>query len=268
MPSIDLWATLASVAIYAAIFVPLERLAALRGGSLLRPALATDLVFMLASFLLWTPVIVVALGASAYALRAIPLGGLREAFAAQPLWLQLPEAMLLSDIGIYWFHRASHRVPWLWRFHRTHHTAERVDWVAAYREHPVDNLLTRAVENAPLLLLGVPMHVLAGFIVFRGLWALFIHANLAWSAGPLGVVLGSPRLHHWHHEPTVGQTSNFANLNPLMDLLFGTYHDPGRFPERAGIDGEPRRGYIALLLAPLLPTPIPVSDAPGEARSA
>ncbi len=238
----------------AAIFVPLERCWALRRQPLLRPALGTDLLFMVSTAVLWTPPIVVALVAMAALVDRLPLAPLQRAFAALPFALQVVAAVLVSDLAIYWFHRASHRVGWLWRFHRVHHTAEHVDWVAAYREHPVDNLLTRAVENLPLMLLGFPLEAIAGFVVFRGLWALFIHANVALSPGPLRFLLGSPRLHHWHHEAASGGRCNYANLDPLMDLLFGTYRDPGHAPTRYGIVGESPRGWLAHIVAPLRPS--------------
>jgi sterol desaturase/sphingolipid hydroxylase (fatty acid hydroxylase superfamily) len=243
-------AAVLSFLIFAAIFVPLERLRAMRPRRLLRPALATDLLFLFGNFLLWTPLILVALLAMIHAIDLLPLAWLRVPFAAQPWWLQAIEGILLCDLGTYWFHRASHRVGALWRIHRVHHTAETVDWIAAYREHPLDNLLTRAVENLPLLLLGFPMPTIAGFVVFRGLWALFIHANTDLSPGPLRFLLGAPRLHHWHHEIEAGARCNFANLDPLMDLLFGTYWDPGHDPQRYGIAGEQPRGYVGLIVRP------------------
>ena len=94
-------------------------------------------------------------------------------------------AMVLSDAAVYWAHRWQHNNKFLWRFHRVHHTAERMDWLAAHREHPLDNLYTRTVENLPLLLLGFPMATIAGFAVFRGMWAVFIHCNTTLSPGLL-----------------------------------------------------------------------------------
>jgi sterol desaturase/sphingolipid hydroxylase (fatty acid hydroxylase superfamily) len=141
----------------------------------------------------------------------------------------------------------------LWRFHRVHHTAEHLDWLAAHREHPLDNLWTRTIENLPLLLLGFPLVTIAGFVVFRGLWAVFIHSNCTLTPGPLRFLIGAPRLHHWHHAIDGGGRVNFANLSPLMDLCFGTYHDPGHFPGRLGIDEPHQRGYVSALLEPLVP---------------
>jgi sterol desaturase/sphingolipid hydroxylase (fatty acid hydroxylase superfamily) len=250
--SIDPLSAAISFLIYLAIFFPLERLLAMHRQRILRPALITDLCFLFGNFLLWTPLIVLLLMGMSSWIDGLPLAELRDAFRSQPFWLRLAEGILLSDLALYWFHRLCHGVGWLWRFHSVHHTAECVDWIAAYREHPLDNLLTRAVENLPLLVLGFPMDAIAGFVAFRGLWALFIHSNIDASPGPLRFLLGSPRLHHWHHEAGSGRT-NFGNLNPLMDLLFGTYHDPGHAPERYGVAGEPRRGYLALIARPLVP---------------
>ena len=240
-----------SFVVYAAIFVPLERVLAIHQYRWFRRGLRTDLLFLFANFLVWTPLVGLALVSLYAAVQLLPLAWLQDPVATMPYWLQAVIALLISDCAIYWFHRASHGLPLLWRFHRVHHSAESVDWVAAYREHPVDNLLTRCVENLPLFLLGLPLPMLAGFIAFRGLWALFIHSNVALCPGVLRYVLGSPRLHHWHHECEQGAHSNFANLNPLMDLIFGTYYDPGSYPERYGISGERRRSYWYWLLEPL-----------------
>ncbi len=250
IPWSDPLAVLLGVAVYGLIFTPLEWLVPRRPSPLLRPGLATDAAFLVGSFLLWTPLVGAALIALHGAIAALPLAGLREPFAALPAAAQVLLAILVSDCATYWFHRASHRLPLLWRFHRVHHSAERLDWVAAYREHPVDNLLTRAVENLPLMLLGLPLAWIAGLAAFRGLWALYIHSNIGWTPPRwLGGLLGSPRLHWWHHHPVAGQHANFANLDPLMDRLFGTYRHPDADPPELGDPAQPRRGYGAHLLA-------------------
>lgn len=255
MPGLDdLRDTLIAFATLGLLFVPLERAFPRHRQPIARAGFATDLAFFLGQYLAWgVPVVAVLYWTHASAQR-LPLDGLRAAFGALPLGVQLVAGILVSDLCVYWAHRASHAIPVLWRFHRAHHTAERLDWLAAHREHPFDNLYTRFVENVPLILLGFPLHVLAGFAVFRGLWALYIHSNVALGPGPLRYVLGAPRLHHWHHAPEAGGRVNFANLNPLMDLAFGTYHDPGRDPGAYGPgDAEPPRGFVGQIVAPLVP---------------
>ena len=69
----------------------------------------------------------------------------------------------------------------------------------------------------------------------------------------LRVLLGAPRLHHWHHAIEGGGRVNFANLSPLLDVLFGTWHDPGRMPDRIGLTEPFARSYLGALVEPLLP---------------
>lgn len=244
---------LISLGLLFAIFLPLEKLFPAHRQAVLRREWWTDLFFFLGQYFLWTAPVVAVLTLVLVHADDLPLAGLRAAFAAQPFALQLLEVILLCDLGIYWAHRWSHRNKFLWRFHRVHHTAERLDWLAAYREHPFDNLYTRLVENLPAILLGFPLEALAGLAVFRGMWALYIHSNVSLTPGPLRYLLGAPRLHHWHHEIGHHSRVNFANLSPLMDLLFGTYHDPGSMPERYGIAARLRHGYVHQMVDPLLP---------------
>lgn len=253
-----LWSMLASFGLLLVIFLPLELLFRAHkpprdAGRRLRRELGTDVLFAAGQYLLWTTPVVAALVFVYEYSDRLPLAGVRATVGAWPFWLQFLAVILLCDICIYWGHRLSHRIPFLWRFHRVHHTAKHVDWIAAFREHPVDNLYTRLIENLPAILLGFPLEALAGFAMFRGLWAVYIHSNVTLDPGPLRYVLGSPRLHHWHHEVERGGHVNFANLSPLMDLLFGTYHDPGHMPKRYGIRADVSPNYVVQLVDPLLP---------------
>lgn len=259
---------LVSFLILFAVFLPLERLFPAHDQRVFRAEWGTDLLFFLGQYLLWTAPVVAVLVVVREHVDALPLAALREAVRAQPFWLQCAGVVVLSDVAIYWAHRASHAVPILWRFHRVHHMAERLDWLAAHREHPFDNLYTRLVENLPLLVLGFPIQALAGFAMFRGLWAIYIHSNVSLGPGPLRYVLGAPRLHHWHHEVERGGRVNFANLSPLMDLAFGTYHDPGAMPARYGPGSHSACGYVAQLIAPFRRRAISEAQDPSPARLA
>lgn len=251
--STDVRSSVLAFAILFAIFVPLEWLFRAHRHGAWRKEFGTDLLFFFGQHLLWTAPVVAALVWIHGQTSLLPLEAVRSWVAGLPLWAQILLVIALCDIGIYWAHRWSHRNAFLWRFHKVHHTAERLDWVAAYREHPFDNLYTRFVENFPAILLGFPLEIIAGFAMFRGLWALYIHSNVNLSPGPLRYLLGSSRLHHWHHEWTKGGSCNFANLSPLTDLLFGTFHDPGHMPERYGIDDDTSHDYARQLIDPLLP---------------
>lgn len=244
---------LISFAVLFAVFLPLERLFPGHEQPVFRRGWGTDLLFFLGQYLLWTAPVVLALTWIYQNHTLLPLDAVRAAFATWAWPLQFLTVILLSDMAIYWGHRLSHKYEFLWRFHRVHHTAERIDWLAAHREHPFDNLYTRTIENLPLILLGFDLTTIAGFAMFRGLWAIYIHSNVSLTPGPLRYLIGAPRLHHWHHAIDGTGHRNYANLSPLMDLMFGTYYDPGHMPARVGITEPHARGYFGQLLDPMLP---------------
>ena len=238
-----------SLLFLALMFAPIERAFPAKKQKFFRPEWWTDLAFFLGQYLLWSGLVLGALQFfQGWLDRAMPLH-FRAAVAAQPWWAQVIEMVVLSDFTIYWGHRLQHRVGWLWRFHRVHHSAEHLDWLAAHREHPVDSIYTMGLINLPAFVLGFPLETLAGFIAFRGLWAIYIHSNVRLPLGPLRALVGAPELHHWHHarERFAG---NYANISPLMDLLFGTYRCPSEEPESLGLEEPTPRSYLGQLLHP------------------
>jgi sterol desaturase/sphingolipid hydroxylase (fatty acid hydroxylase superfamily) len=245
------------------VFRPLEAAFPARPGQrFLRPAWFTDLGFLLGQFLLWGGLVLWLLAHVSQWLNGIVPQSFRHAVAAQPWWLQAVEVVVLSDFSIYWAHRLQHRVGFLWRFHAVHHSAEHLDWLAAYREHPLDTVYTVGVINLPALVLGFPLETIAGLIAFRGLWAIYIHSNVRLPIGPLRLLVGGPELHHWHHDRD-RDAGNYANLSPLMDRVFGTYRCPDHEPEQFGIN-EPTPGtYLGHLIRPLLPRQWGRSDKPS-----
>ena len=217
-----------------------------------RPAWWIDLCFFLGQYLLWSGLVLVALSFFARWLTGIVPADFRAAVAAQPFWLQMVEVVLLSDFFVYWGHRLQHRSAFLWRFHSVHHSAQHLDWLAAHREHPLDTIYTVGLINLPAFILGFPLATLAGFIAFRGIWAIYIHSNVRIRLGPLRALIGSPELHHWHHDRD-RDAGNYGNVTPLMDVIFGTYRCPDHEPEAFGLHGPPPGSYPAQLLKPLLP---------------
>jgi sterol desaturase/sphingolipid hydroxylase (fatty acid hydroxylase superfamily) len=240
-----------SFALLAAVFWPLERLFPARHGQpLVRPRWWTDALFFAGQYLAWSALALFILDGVSSGLDASPLGGLRADFARLPFAVQAVAFVALSDLSVYGFHRACHAWGPLWRFHAVHHTAERLDWLAAHREHPVDGILTQLAVNLPGILLGFPLGTLAWFAAFRGMWAIFIHSNVRLPLGPLRVLFGAPELHHWHHARDA-KPANFANLAPWTDLLFGTYHLPrGAEDWELGLAAPAPRSYLGLLLYP------------------
>lgn len=246
---------LVSFMFLAMVFVPLERMYAAKPGQpIFRKGFGLDLCYFLGQYLLWGGLVTFVL--FQLQLRADPFvpAEFRTAVAAQPWGWQLVEVIVLSDLLIYWGHRLQHRVPLLWRFHKVHHSAEHLDWLAAYREHPLDALYTIGLINLPVFLLGFPIQTIGWLIAFRGIWAIYIHSNVRLRLGPLRMLIGSPELHHWHHHLD-RDAGNYANVSPLMDVLFGTYTCPDREPDAVGIREEFPKNYAGQLLEPFLPKP-------------
>ncbi|HYG76932.1 MAG TPA: sterol desaturase family protein [Planctomycetota bacterium] len=235
-----------------------------------RPGWLTDLCFFLGQYLIWSGLVFWILAHFGDWLDHTVPSGFRSAVAAQPWWLQALEIVALSDFCVYWGHRLQHRTPLLWRFHSIHHSAEHLDWLAAHREHPVDTVYTMGLINLPAFVRGFPLETLAGLIAFRGTWAIFIHSNVRLPLGPARMLVGSPELHHWHHDRD-REAGNYANISPLMDILFGTYRCPDHEPERVGISEPIAQDYIGQMVHPFKPAPVKVrvdNPEPLNAQSA
>jgi len=244
--------TLLTFACLAVVYGALERAFPARAARRWRePDFHADLCFFLGQYLLWSTLAVALLSALHGVLNEHTPHALRSAAARLPVWLLAALVVLLGDILVYWFHRACHHFDFFWRFHAVHHSSERLDWLAAHREHPVDGVLTQLAQNLPAMLLGLPFEALAVLIALRGAWSILIHANVALPLGPLRFVLGAPDLHHFHHARVERTAHNFANLAPWLDLVFRTYHRPIS-PETyaLGLTEAWPRSYLAQLLQP------------------
>ncbi len=237
----------------AVVFIPLERLFAIHAGrQLLRPLWRLDVAHLLASGLLirlgLTGIFLFALQAS----DALAPLAWRSALASQPLWLQVAEVLLIADLGFYLAHRTFHAVPALWRIHSIHHSIEQLDWLAAHRVHPIDQILTKTVSMLPVFAFGFEPAAIAIFGVIYQWHSLLLHSNVRVPCGPLRWLIASPHFHHWHHaNEAAAWDKNFAGQLPLWDIVFGTLHMPrGAMPSRYGIDAPVPESYLGQLAYP------------------
>src|SRR5262245_49690492 len=233
----------------AVLFWPLEKVFPARKQRLIRPHWWTDLAFFLGQYVVWGGCVLALLHLFRGWLDGVVPAGFRAAVQAQPWWWQAVEVILMSDLCVYWGHRLQHRVEFLWQFHSIHHSAEHLDWLAAHREHPLDTVYTMSLINLPAFILGFPLETLAGLLAFRGLWAIYIHSNVRLPLPALRVLFGAPELHHWHHARE-RDSGNYANISPLMDVLFGTYRCPSHEPAAFGVAEPMPRTYLGHMLHP------------------
>lgn len=253
--------TLLALAVLALCFGVLERWRpAVPGQRWLRAGVRVDLLYWLL-----TPVLTRTVTRVGVVLALVPLFALlgrpltRESLLAgvgplaqSSLPAQALAIIVLGDLVGYWLHRWFHR-GWPWRVHAIHHSSEQLDWLAAARVHPLNELLGRVVQAVLLLGLGFSPLAVAAYQPFLTLYAVFLHANIRADFGPLRYVIATPAFHRWHHTSAAeGCDKNFAGLLPLWDLLFGTWYLPrDRQATQFGVDGlELPGGFLAQLCFP------------------
>jgi sterol desaturase/sphingolipid hydroxylase (fatty acid hydroxylase superfamily) len=100
-----------------------------------------------------------------------------------------------------------------------------MDWLASFRQHPLEIVLMTVLQNAPLVLLGLPLGEHALVLLFIKANTVFVHSNLQIPAGPWSRVFAMPHFHHTHHRYGDENLSvvNYAAMFPWIDQLFGTY---------------------------------------------
>lgn len=235
------------------VFIPMEKaFPAKPGQKTFRKQWKLDLCFYLGQYLFWNSLVLLALKYFSHWINGIMPHDIQAAIQSQPFWLQVTEVIVFSDLLVYWGHRLQHKVGFLWRFHKVHHSAPHLDWLAAHREHPLDSAYTIGLINLPAFIMGFDLNSLAILIAFRGIWAIYIHSNVKLNIGPLKYLIGSPELHHWHHSLD-RDAGNYANISPIMDLIFGTHYCPPHQPEAFGIKEDFPENYAGQLIEPLLP---------------
>jgi sterol desaturase/sphingolipid hydroxylase (fatty acid hydroxylase superfamily) len=237
------------------IFLPLERLVPNRPTQrILRRHWANDTVYLLINpiliLLAWVTVVAAVLAG----VRSIVPQSVTSVAAGLPIWAQAIIAIMLADVGFYFAHRLLHAVPFLWRFHSVHHSIEELDWLAAHRVHPLDQIFVSACSLVPVYALGFSGLALAimGFVYL--LQSHLIHSNVRIGFGPLRWIIASPLYHHWHHAYGNRQVNFSAHLT-YLDWIFGTLHLPEKMPERLGIDDPVPADYLRQLAYPVLPAP-------------
>jgi sterol desaturase/sphingolipid hydroxylase (fatty acid hydroxylase superfamily) len=196
-----------------------------------------------------------------------------------PRWIKPASAILLLDYTLYIWHRLTHVVPVLWRFHKVHHLDREMDASTAVRFHFGEITLSVAFRAAQIRVIGPSASVYRAWQTFLMLCILFHHANirlpLLWERR-IARILVTPRLHGIHHSISASEVnSNWSSGLTVWDWLHGTLR--ARVPQHSiviGVEGchDDRSQALAhLLLLPFIePANTIRTDAarPGEPVSA
>ncbi|MGF1750431.1 sterol desaturase family protein [Vibrio cionasavignyae] len=132
--------------------------------------------------------------------------------------------MILQDFFYYWFHRASHRVRWMWAAHVVHHSSEGMNFSTAFRQSLMYPLAGMWLFWLPLIVIGFdPKWVVFVVLLNLGL-QFFVHTQWIKRLGWLEWVFNTPSHHRVHH----GRNSqyidkNYAGVLIVWDRMFGTF---------------------------------------------
>lgn len=232
------------------LFTPIERKWPLIRRRFFRPLWFTDALHVLLTGVLANAAALVGIVAAWLLVGWWAPPSLQAAIQGQPMAWQIVEVVVLGNLIGYWAHRWSHEVPFLWRFHKIHHSSKELDWLAAARRHPLEETWNALVFGVPLIFLGFQVTQVAAVQVAQVLWAIFIHANVSIRFPLLRQIVATPEFHHWHHSADPRRHNTNYSIFPWLDRLFGTYYQPGWRTQDFGVPGYAPGGYIRQMLEP------------------
>lgn len=147
---------------------------------------------------------------------------------------------LATEFAYYWFHRASHRVRWLWATHAVHHSATHFNLSAAIRLGWTGQLTGAFVFFLPLAWIGFPPVAIGAMLSAGLLYQFFLHTALPIRLGPLEWILNTPAHHRVHHSCNEEcLDKNYGSVLIIFDRLFGTFAaPPAHEPLRFGLKGR------------------------------
>ena len=135
-------------------------------------------------------------------------------------------AFVLMDLSFYYWHRANHAWPLLWRFHNAHHIDPDLDVTTAVRFHFVEIAYSAAFRAVQVALIGGSTAVFIAYEIVFQLNTLFQHSNVRLPERlerVLDVVIVTPRMHGIHHSKRFDEVnSNWSSVFSIWDRLHGT----------------------------------------------
>ncbi|RFS14550.1 sterol desaturase family protein [Emticicia sp. C21] len=174
-------------------------------------------------------------------------------FSDVSFWAGLAITCLLEDFTQYWWHRAAHTFPWLWKGHRVHHSAPEMSVLLSGRNSWVYLLLFPSrIVSATLVFLGFGEAFIVGYFL-KILIGIASYSSIPWDKPLYKIkwlspimwvierIISTPATHHAHHAANdhdgIGVINgNYGNMFFIWDVLFGTGKITRQFPEKIGLD--------------------------------
>ncbi|MEC9356629.1 MAG: sterol desaturase family protein [Pseudomonadota bacterium] len=132
---------------------------------------------------------------------------------------------VLQDFLYYWFHRASHRIRWMWASHVVHHSQESLNLSTAFRQSLTYPISGMWVFWLPLAWIGFkPEHIVLCVAVNLA-YQFFVHTE-AVNKLPRAYewLFNTPSHHRVHHARNPQYIDrNYAGVLVIWDRLFGSF---------------------------------------------
>lgn len=145
-------------------------------------------------------------------------------------WVQLLIIFLVRDFIQWNIHRLLHHVPWMWEFHKVHHSVEEMGFAALLRYHFMENIIYRFLEYLPLAMIGFGISDFFIVHLFTLVTGQLGHSNLKIPLGPVKYFLNGPQMHLWHHArylpPSYPYGFNYGITLSVWDFIFKTDYWP------------------------------------------
>ena len=144
-------------------------------------------------------------------------------------WFKLPIiisavlGVLFLDAWMYIWHRANHRLPILWRFHKVHHSDSEMDVTTSVRFHTGEILISALLRLGVVLVLGLSLWQVLLYDLLLIPFVFFHHSNVRfpekWDSW-LRMIFTSPSMHRIHHSPErISADSNYGSIFSFWDRL-------------------------------------------------
>ena len=140
--------------------------------------------------------------------------------------VQFVLALVLLDGWMYVWHRANHAVPFLWRFHRMHHSDRHMDVTTATRFHLGEHIGASMLRLGLIPLLGFEVWHVVVYETLVVAVTQFHHADITigrWDRW-LRWLIVTPNMHKVHHSNWQPETdSNYSTVLSVWDRLARTF---------------------------------------------
>ncbi len=147
-----------------------------------------------------------------------------------PVLGQLALMFIVQDFTHWNVHRLLHRVPFLWKFHKVHHSVKEMGFAAHLRFHWMESIIYKSITFIPLLFIGFGIDDFFYLHIFTIAWGHYNHTNINLPIGPLKYIFNNPQMHLWHHAKELPENHphgvNFGLTLSVWDYIFKTNHQP------------------------------------------